>query len=372
MNPKMKSLQIHWLLNHSQSMKWLLIFLFSTLIGLANFNRFTTNELAEGKSPPINKIFINEMTGAYSILVLLPVLFWFFRKFPLRRKNLLARLPVYVLVSGIFGMSHTLLMFLSRKAIYWLVLSVNYDYGHLGYRFVMEYNHQVITFWLIYGVVYVVGAFRENQKQKLRTSQLEEQLTKARLQALQMQLNPHFLFNTLNMISSTMYDNVDAADKMLARLSDLLRLTLNRANVQEHALEKEIELIDLYVEIMKARFDDKLQVKTTIDEVTSQALVPGFILQPLVENSILHSIEAVQSAEIEIVSRKENGKLFLSVTDNGPGIADTGDQAVRNGIGLTNTVERLEKLYGEKHKFSMHNANGHGLEVVIEIPFRVV
>ncbi|MFQ5627350.1 MAG: sensor histidine kinase, partial [bacterium] len=287
------------LLEKNRSIKWLLIFLFCTFIGLANFNRFTTNELAEGQSPPVQKLFVNEMTGAYAILVILPFLLWSFRKFPLKRKNLPKRLPLYLLASMIFGASHTMLMFLSRKAIYWLVLQESYNYGHLGLRFVMEYNHQIFTFWLIYGVVFVATAIRENQKQKLKASQLEEQLSKARLQALQMQLNPHFLFNTLNMISSTMYEDVDAADKMLTRLSDLLRVTLNRTNAQQHSLEKEIEHVNLYIDIMKARFNEKLHIKMNIEDDANYALVPGLILQPLVENAIVYSMKSVDTAEIE-------------------------------------------------------------------------
>jgi len=197
--------------------RWLVIFLFSTLIGVMNFNRFYTNELAEGGAPNFYHYLINEMTGAYAVFVLLPVLFYGFKKFPRRRHNLWTRLPLHLLGSMAFGSSHTLLMFFSRKIIYAFGLHESYDYGHLGYRLLMEYNHQFITYWIIYGAAYFINLFQENQKQKLKTAQLERQLTEARLQALQMQLNPHFLFNTLNMISSTMYDDVNAADKMISK-----------------------------------------------------------------------------------------------------------------------------------------------------------
>ena len=305
---------------------WIGIFLLGTLIGLANFNRFTTEELAQNNKPPIAKIFINEMTGAYTILLLLPPLFAFFRKFSLRRGQLVKLIPLHLLASVAFGASHTLLMFLSRKLIYWLAFGINYNYGRLDIRFLMEYNHQIITYWVMYGIFFAVNAFRDIQRQKLQASQLQEQLTAARLQALQMQLNPHFLFNTLNMISSTMYDSIEKADAMLTRLSDLLRATLGSAQTVQHTVARELELIDLYIEIMKARFDDKLQFSLDIDAQTQSALVPSFILQPLVENAILHTMQAVQKAEIGIVSQRDGERLVLIVTDNGPGI-DAGQQA---------------------------------------------
>jgi len=352
----------------NRAVQWIVIFLFSTLIGVMNFNRFYTNELAEGGAPNFYHYFINEMTGAYAVFVLLPALFYFFKKFPLQRRNLLTRLPLHLLGSLAFGFSHTMLMFLSRKLLYSTFLREDYDYGHLGYRLLMEYNHQFFTYWLVYGVAYFVNLFRENQKQKLKTAQLERQLTEARLQALQMQLNPHFLFNTLNMISSTMYDDVNAADKMMASLSDLLRKTLQVSNQQEHSLRNEMELIDLYIEMMQARFQNQLRVKMEIARETLDDLVPSFILQPLVENSIKHAMENVQTAEIEISSQQNNGRLILSVKDNGRGLAAGTPRLSPNGVGLANTSERLEKLYGAAHRLDLRNRQEGGLEVTMEIP----
>jgi len=354
--------------NSSGAVRWLVIFLFSTLVGVMNFNRFYTNELAEGGTPNFYHYFINEMTGAYAVFVLLPVLFYFFKKFPLQRGNLLKRLPLHLLASMAFGFSHTMLMFFSRKLLYSNFLQEDYNYGHLGYRLLMEYNHQFITYWLIYGVAYFINLFRENQKQKLKTAQLERQLTEARLQALQMQLNPHFLFNTLNMISSTMYDDVNAADKMMASLSDLLRKTLNVSNRQEHPLRDEMELINLYIAIMKARFQNQLRVKMEIAGETLDDSVPSFILQPLLENAIKHTMENVQAAEIEISSQQKDGRLILSVKDNGRGISTDAHSLSQNGVGLSNTSERLEKLYGAAHRLDLRNRKEGGLEVTIEIP----
>lgn len=351
-------------------LNWLVIFLFSTFIGVMNFNRFYTNELAEGNDPNFYHYFINEMTGAYAVMALLPLLFYFFKKSPLPRENWRTRLPLYLLATIPFGFCHTMLMFLSRKAIYWLALQKDYDYGHLGLRLLMEYNHQFFTFWIIYGVVFLIGMVREHQRQRLKAVELEQQLTKARLQALQMQLNPHFLFNTLNLISSTMYEDVAAADKMLANLSDMLRMTLQRENRDEHTLAKELALLHCYLDIMKARFADRLRIKLDIAAETKGALVPAFILQPLVENSIRHSLETLHAVEIEIASRRAGDDMRLSVKDNGPGISAEAEQILQNGVGLSNTAERLEKLYGNAHRFHWENLTGGGLQIVLEFPFR--
>ena len=350
---------------------WGLLFLFVSFIALLNFTRFVTSQLAEGLPGKFSFFFIMETTGAYSILLLLPFLFWFFRKFPISKQNLYKILPYYFGATVIFGVGHTLLMYSSRFIIYWILNLGVYDYGRWIYRFPMEYTNQFFSFWTIYAAYFIITSIRERQQQKIQTAELEEQLTKARLKALQMQLNPHFLFNTLNMISSTMYENVKTADKMIANLSDLLRMTLSSSGKEEHSLEKELELTDIYLEIMKARFSDKLQVKKKIETKTLGALVPHFILQPILENSIKFSMETLESVEIKISSKIENNKVVFKISDNGPGISQNSELILENGIGLSNIVERLEKLYGSEQSFQFQNKSVGGLEVILEIPYRI-
>jgi two-component system LytT family sensor kinase len=356
--------------NKKRLMPWLILFLFLTVMALLNFTRFVTSRLAEGEPPYYKYFFIMETTGVYSILIVLPFAIWVIKKFPITRKNLFTHIPLHLFASMVYGVSHTMLMFSIRTFIFWIAGWGAYDYGRFVYKIPMEYTHQFFSYSMIYGIVMFMKYVRENQEQKLRAAKLEQQLTKARLQALQMQLHPHFLFNTLNMISSTMYDDVKAADKMIANLSDLLRITLDSRGAEEHTLEKELEIVHLYIEIMKARFQDKLTVKTDIENATQEALVPGFILQPLVENSIKHCMKKLKTAEISIASRMENGKLKLIIQDNGPGISGEMTQIFKNGVGLSNTVERLEQLYGNNHHFQLQNRGEGGLQVVMELPFK--
>ncbi len=351
--------------------QWLAIGCFGLLLGLLKTNMVITERLASGYPIPWKYPFIYEMTGAGTIFLLLFPLIWFFKRFPLKRKNLARYIPFYMAVSVVFGSCHTALMWLSRELIFWVGGFGDYDYGVMTYRLIMEYNHQILTFWAVYAVVYVAGYVRRSQEQKLKAAQLEQQLSKARLQALQMQLNPHFLFNTLNMISSTMYEDVKSADKMIAYLSDLLRMTLKRSGAQEYSLEKEQQVLHLYLEIMKARYRDKLTVHEEIETQARPALVPGFILQPLVENSIKYGMESLKEVEIIIAARRRGDRLELEVKDDGPGLPVEPEHAMKQGVGLSNTSERLEKLYGHDHSFLLLNREGGGLRIVIDLPYKV-
>jgi two-component system LytT family sensor kinase len=225
-------------------------------------------------------------------------------------------------------------------------------------------------FWIVWGLVSYIRTSREREEQRLRASRLEGQLAQARLLALQARLHPHFLFNTLNMISSMIHEDTRAADKMIADLSDLLRITMDSSSFDLHPLADEIEMLKLYVDIMKARYRDKLAVECRIEGRAQEALVPGFILQPLVENSIKHGMTAGKKTEILVSASEKRGRLELTVEDNGPGIAGGTEDAIREGLGLTSTVERLENFYGSDHEFHLENGADGGLHVVVKVPFR--
>ncbi|MCB0266072.1 MAG: histidine kinase [Calditrichaeota bacterium] len=352
--------------------KWGVLFAFFTLIGIINMGVAYTDELANSEKPQLIYPFVNEFSGVYLVLLLLPILIWFMVRYPLQRHNWWRRLPLHLLASVIFGFTHTTLMYLIRTIIYnWLDLgSYAEHYGVLKFRYLMEYQKQFASYWLIYGSVSVISIIIENQRQRVQTAKLEEQLTRTRLQALQMQLNPHFLFNTLNMISSTMYENVETADKMIANLSDLLRDTLRSVGKKMHPLRNELDLLGRYVDIMKARFESRLQVVFDIPGNCYSANVPRFFLQPLVENAIHHAMSDNKTAQITIAANISNHRLRLTVQDNGRGITAPLAILTQNGVGLRNTVERLETLFGEEQQFSIENLPEGGCTVTIEIPFQ--
>jgi sensor histidine kinase YesM len=226
---------------------------------------------------------------------------------------------------------------------------------------------------LIYGVIVtIVHAFDYYQKfreRELRSLELEKHLAEAKLEALQMQLNPHFLFNTLHGISALMHKDVDMADRILSRLSDLLRRTLENTGTQEVPLKQELDFLERYLEIERTRFGDRLTVRMHIDPDTLEAQVPNLVLQPLVENAIRHGIEPhAKPGIIELRAQRKNGMLHLQVQDNGAGLA--GGQPLEEGIGLSNTRARLQQLYGSAHQFQLRNLTSGGLVVSITIPCR--
>jgi LytS/YehU family sensor histidine kinase len=183
-----------------------------------------------------------------------------------------------------------------------------------------------------------------------------------------MQLNPHFLFNTLHAISALMHKDVEAADRMLTRLSDLLRLALDSSDTQEVPLRDELAFLERYLEIEQTRFGERLKVKMDIGPETGAALVPSLILQPLVENAIRHGIEPQALAGVVRLSACcEGDRLRLRVSDNGVGLRG---QPVTEGVGLSNTRARLQQLYGTAHQFELSNGSDGGLAVDIVMPLR--
>ncbi len=202
-----------------------------------------------------------------------------------------------------------------------------------------------------------------------RSIQLEAQLAGAELQALRAQLQPHFLFNTLNSISVLIEDNPRGANQMLLHLSDILRVMMHRTGTPEVSLREELELIRNYLEIEQVRFRDRLTVRFESDPEALEARVPSLLLQPLVENAVRHGIaQRSTPGLIEITSERNNGSVRITVRDNGGGIR-TGSSTI-NGVGLRNTRARLKLLYRDKHQFLLQNVDGGGLEALIEIPYR--
>ncbi len=229
---------------------------------------------------------------------------------------------------------------------------------------------ELIIYWMVVLGHLGWSSYQRYRDHELEAAELHRQLVEARLEALRMQLNPHFLFNTLHTISALLHENPEAADRVVARLSELLRVSLDQSKAQEVPLSEELAFLDRYLEIEQTRFGDRLKVERIIEPGSQDALVPCLILQPLVENAIRHGIEQREEAgRLAISTRRDNGVLTLSVSDNGNGLPEDAD-APREGIGLSNTRSRLHHLYGESQKLELKRVPGGGLEVRITIPYR--
>ncbi|MFW6085154.1 MAG: sensor histidine kinase, partial [Gemmatimonadota bacterium] len=194
------------------------------------------------------------------------------------------------------------------------------------------------------------------------------------LSALEMQLHPHFLFNTLHAISTLMHRDVEAADRMLARLSDLLRLTLENAGTQEVLLKEELDFLEQYLEIERTRFGDRLMVDVEVDPATLDARIPNLILQPLVENAVRHGVAPrADPGWIGIRAARHDGELRVTIEDDGPGLPEAdadGLTPAGAGVGLANCRARLEQLYGDRGRLDLRSSPAGGLLVSLRIPYR--
>jgi len=349
---------------------WFIVLMFSAFIWIINSGIDISEELISGGRGQYGFILVNELTATLLISILSPFLLWGFVKYPIRRRHFFRLIGFHLILAVLYGFCHTSLMIVSRKVVYSLFNWPDYQSGILIFRYLMEFQKQFPLYWFIYGIFSLLQYIRKNQERQLKTSLLEKQLSEARLQALKMHLNPHFLFNTLNMISSFMYENIEKADQMIVNLCDLLRQTLDTQDHQKLPLTHEIKILNLYLTIMKARFGDSLQTRLEIEESTESALFPVLLLQPLVENSIKYSSNRTDRiVEVVIISRKISDQLEIIIRDNGPGLSTEHQDKKEDGIGLQITQDRLFQLYGSDHTFTMMNQQEGGLEVCIVIPF---
>jgi signal transduction histidine kinase len=299
----------------------------------------------------------------YVWALLAPIAIWLARKLPLGRDSLMLNLAAHLGVSIALTVAHWQLTNLCLHYILRRPQSLSLIY---------LFNSNFITYWILVSATCGYDYYIRYRRGELRSAQLSAQLAQAQLQALRAQLHPHFLFNTLNAISTLVHRDPEAADRMIARLSDLLRMILEEVGVQRAPLAKELEFLKSYIEIEQARFADRLTVKFQIAPETLSAYMPYLILQPIVENAIRHGIAPrAQAGLIEVRARREHDFLLLEVCDNGVGIPEGVKSTSRKGTGISSSRERLEKLYGDKCRFEIRNRSTGGVEVTLAIPFAV-
>src|SRR6266545_2528313 len=356
---------------------WLCVLVGWTLIGLSftfNYYLFAGHYVAIFKQPPtLSEMLLWELPYWFLWALLSPLVFRLTRRFPLERGRLLGDALVHCAACVGLSLAHRAVYLMVgwglHVAVYRRLASLSEVYAR---NFFFNLPNGFMSYATILLVGYAIERYRRHQEEELRISRLESDLAQAELQALKMQLQPHFLFNTLNSISTLLDEDPEAADEMLARLGDFLRLTLESSGAQEVRLQEELEFLRCYLEIERVRFQDRLDVALEVAPETLDARVPNLILQPIVENAIRHGIVArTGHGLIEIRTSRENGTLRLEVRDNGPGFHpdDGSAPGTRQGLGFTLTRARLERLYQGHHSFRLADAPGGGLQVTLEIPF---
>jgi two-component system, LytTR family, sensor kinase len=304
----------------------------------------------------------------YSWACLTPGILWLSQRFD--RKPWKLAIPVHIVGVVVFTFLHVILAVASRMATYWMSGdSLDSWLREAQQMFFLNFDWEMMTYWSIVGLSYALRYQGEARARELNAAQLETRLVEAQLQTLQRQMQPHFLFNTLNTISALMHRDVEAADAMIARLSDLLRMSLQRIEVQEVTLKDELDFLSKYLEIEQTRFRDRLSVVFDIHSDTLDALVPNLLLQPLVENAIKHGIGPRPTpGQITVRARSAGAMLELDVQDNGVGLSAARLTDFNRGVGLSNTRSRLDHLYGSLHRFEFRQPAEGGLLVLIAIP----
>jgi two-component sensor histidine kinase len=353
--------------------RWAIIIGFWTFFGLLNATQLYLGLRMEGMYLPWWRVFATDLIGWWPWIPATPIVLWLGRRFPIDRGTWWRVLPIHLLASVLICAAHFAVF--TYAGILFSPFGPPREPRPFLQMFVGRAMNQFHLDLLIYaatlGVSYAVSYYFRYREREFRASQLESQLAQAQLQTLKMQLQPHFLFNTLHGIAGLVRDNRNkAAVNMLAGLSDLLRYTLENAGKQEVPLKEELEFLELYLDIQQMRFSDRLQIEMLIEPETLDALVPNLILQPLVENAIRHGTSRrAASGTVGVIARRDNGSLRIQIYDDGPGLKrDDGTKPVE-GVGLSNTRARLTQLYGERQKFVLSERESGGVEAILVIPF---
>ncbi|MBA2502994.1 MAG: histidine kinase [Pyrinomonadaceae bacterium] len=341
-----------------------------TLAGLFYSSQQYLADLSTNRAVSLPKAMARQMFAAYVFALATPFVLWLARRFRIDRRNWRRSLPLHLLFSVVFG-------------IIVGAIHITNDLLHMrGYaglslptvaRYVFhQLDMEMLVYWIIVLASHALDYYNRYRDGELRAAQLESRLSQAQLQALKMQLNPHFLFNTLNAISELVYDSPATADRVVTQLSEMLRLSLKSNKSQEVSLKDELEFLERYIEIQQTLLQERLTVRFRIDAQTLDARVPNMILQPLVENAIQHGLSPrAAGGKIEIGAQRENGMLHLYVQDDGLGITSGKRRADDGkGIGLSNTRARLRHLYAERHRFELKQPSSGGVVVHLAFPFR--
>jgi two-component system LytT family sensor kinase len=352
--------------------RWLeaaLIFAAWTVFGLLMANQTYMMAQLGGRQAPWVILLRSTLLDSYLWAFATLAIFWLARRFPLERGRLLRRIPVHVVAAIVLSLARAAFMVELSRHVDWL------GRRSFGPQFWGSSGIHLVFYGFVLGVAHAVLYYERYRERERAAEQLARGLTEARLQALKMQLQPHFLFNTLNAISALIPAEAKPARRMVARLGDLLRISLEHEETQEVTLREELAFLEPYLEIEQARLEDRLTVVMEIAPETLDARVPHLLLQPLVENAIRHGIAPrIEPGRVAIsaATSPDDRFLHLEVRDDGRGVDQDNQVRTRRRVGLTNIQSRLQQLYEGEHRFELENQPDRGVVVRITLPFRRV
>jgi hypothetical protein len=305
--------------------------------------------------------------SAYMWGVLTPLALWLAQRWPLDVDAWKRNLPRHVAASVLLTGAQ---LFVEGSFGWWRHGDLSFG-AALRHYFMQHTQISVLTYWTLVGGMKVRALYDQSRTRALRASQLETKLAQARLEALRGQLQPHFLFNTLQAATTLIYEDPEGAEEILLSLSELLRSSLEELSDQEVPLAREIRFLEHYVVIQQRRFGDRLRFEVEISEGLRQFAVPSLILQPLVENAIRHGIGVHKGVDIVSVAAHRDGeRLRLEIRNRNSSLHGSAEQLLSRGVGLANTRARLEHLYGRQQSCEIRNLEPRGVEVVLSLPAR--
>jgi two-component system, LytTR family, sensor kinase len=308
--------------------------------------------------------------SGYMWAILTPSAFWLARRFPITASNWRRRVPFHVVAS----IALTCVQLSLESYLGWLRHQEHLSAtGAFRHYFSQHTQVSLLTYWLVAAAVWFYESREAARRSALRSTQLQAQLSAARLEVLRRQLHPHFLFNTLQAAITLIPEDPDRAEEVLLRLSDLLRVSLHEAATPEISLRRELEILEQYMEIQTCRFQDRLRFDVHADEAARSCLVPSLLLQPLVENAVGHGVGKHKGNDtITIAAARDGGRLRLRISNMTSSLDDTSDQPRSHGVGLASTRERLEQLYGsENSSLRLTRLVPAGVSAEIVIPLRL-
>jgi two-component system, LytTR family, sensor kinase len=309
-------------------------------------------------------------TSAYLWGVLTPAVLWLVRHRPVDIRTWKGALPLHIAAS----LGLTAIGVLVEASVGWLPRASHWPFGSaLRHYFTQHTQISLMTYWVIAGLAHVWRLYDRGRSHALHAAQLEAKLAEAQLIALRAQLQPHFLFNTLQAATTLIYDDPEAAEEILLSLSELLRISLQALLRQEVSLEEEIQFLKHYTAIQQRRFGDRLQFDFRIDPASARCAVPSLVLQPLVENAIRHGIGKHKKADtVSVRAFSCQDRLHLEVSNLTSVLEDSTERLLSQGVGLANTRARLEQLYGAGQSFDIRNLQPRGVIVSLSIPFHAL
>lgn len=303
-----------------------------------------------------------ELSSAAVMAVLAVGVYRFERRWPLSGPHWLRRLPLHVPAVFVFSALHTLGMVGIRDVVY-KAFGDRYDFGDPWLGFAYELQKDLITYAVIVVICVLIRSVRARRERELAVIRLERDLSEARLAQLTAQIEPHFVFNTLNAISNRMHEDVDAADRMIAAFANLLRAALAESGSAHVRVADDVAWLERYFELMRERFRGQVETSVVLDPAAASARVPRLLLQPLVENAFAHGLTSGRG-RVDVRIRAEGDRLHCTVEDDGAGLK----RDFAQGVGLSNVRSRLDLLYGAGYRLDIAPREGGGTRVAIDLP----